>query len=181
MISGEIVEVSGGELVLPNASFLMAARTLIVGENNVLRGVEALQVGQYVEIRAVNQGAGNISEATKVRLFASIAETTALEPEPADVPTRFILKQNYPNPFNPTTVLSFHIEGQAASSVSLAVYNLLGQKVRTLIDDAPMSAGTYEYAWDARNEAGSKVSSGVYLYRLHVGDQVQTRTMVLLR
>ncbi len=97
----------------------------------------------------------------------------------------FRLFQNYPNPFNPETAISYQLS--AFSDVELAVYNLLGQKVRTLVQ-ARQPAGRYEVKWDGRDEAEREVSSGVYIYRLRVstpseraGDFVQSRKMLLIR
>lgn len=80
---------------------------------------------------------------------------------------------NYPNPFNPTTDISFSLP--AASHVKLEVYNIMGQKVATVIDRF-MEAGTHTVKWD-----GSKAASGVYLYRLEAGEFTETRKMMLLK
>ncbi len=89
------------------------------------------------------------------------------------IPNKFDLSQNYPNPFNPTTNISFSI--QKAGKVELSVYNMLGQKVSTLIN-APLTAGTHSVTFDAQN-----LSSGVYLYRIVSGNQTKTMRMVLLK
>ncbi len=89
------------------------------------------------------------------------------------VPTEFRLDQNHPNPFNPTTTISYALPTDA--QVELAVYNLLGQKVATLIDGW-QTAGYKSVPWDATDCA-----SGVYFYSLKAGDVVQTRKMILLR
>jgi photosystem II stability/assembly factor-like uncharacterized protein len=88
-------------------------------------------------------------------------------------PKTFHLEQNYPNPFNPETRLSFTIGGR--QSVVLKVYDNLGREVGTLID-GPVEAGTHEVIWNAEGRA-----TGVYLFRLQVGDAGETRKMVLLK
>ena len=84
------------------------------------------------------------------------------------VPTAFSLNQNYPNPFNPDTTIEFGLASD--SHVTLVVYDLAGQVVRTLIAGGQMQAGNYSMAWDGLNSAGAKVASGVYLYRLNAND-----------
>ncbi len=93
-------------------------------------------------------------------------------------PGTFQLFQNYPNPFNPSTAISYQLP--ANSNVQLEIYNLLGQKVRTLVNQQ-QAAGNYTVRWDGRNDFGQHVSSGVYLYRLVTGQFSQVRKMVLLR
>jgi hypothetical protein len=89
------------------------------------------------------------------------------------VPDRFSLQQNYPNPFNPSTTLEYSISKN--SHVVLEVFNVLGQSIARLVDEQ-VAAGTYKVSYDA-----SKLSSGVYLYRLKAGDFVQTMKMVLMK
>lgn len=96
------------------------------------------------------------------------------------LPKVFDLKQNYPNPFNPSTKIQYDVP--TASRVKLEVYNVLGQRVTTLVDDR-RDAGAYEVEWDSRDAGGSTVSSGVYFYKFSADDGrfVQTRKMMLLK
>ena len=87
--------------------------------------------------------------------------------------TDFKLSQNYPNPFNPATKIRFSIQENA--KVKLSVYNILGQKVATLVNGTK-AAGTYEVSWNA-----SKLSSGVYVYRLEAGNNIIAKKMTLLK
>jgi protocatechuate 3,4-dioxygenase beta subunit len=91
---------------------------------------------------------------TKEELFAHELQTTAVIPE------HYILEQNYPNPFNPSTTIKFTLP--TASSVTLTIYNTLGQKIGTLLDNTPLEKGTQEIVFHAEN-----VSSGIYFYRLN--------------
>ena len=93
------------------------------------------------------------------------------------LPTRFGLGQNYPNPFNPGTVIPYQLA--ADGYVRLEVFNLLGQRVATLVE-GEMTAGAYTAAWDARDGSGYGVAAGVYVYRLTAGDATATRRMVLV-
>ena len=98
---------------------------------------------------------------------------TDVSPSSAVLPDHFELAQNYPNPFNPTTIVGFSLP--TASQVTLDVYNVLGQKVATLIDER-LDAGLHEAEWDA----GGK-SSGVYFYRLTTEQFTDTKKMLLLK
>lgn len=95
-----------------------------------------------------------------------------------ELPEGLGLSQNYPNPFNPSTEIQFTLA--SAQSVSLRVYNLLGQEVRTLVDEA-RAAGTYTVVWDSRDNNGDAVASGIYFYRMEAGDLVDVRKMSLLK
>jgi flagellar hook assembly protein FlgD len=88
------------------------------------------------------------------------------------------LAQNYPNPFNPQTTIAFTIKDRGA--VTLKVYNVNGELVRTLASDS-RAAGTYSLTWDGHNDAGQSVSSGVYFYKLVTNNFSQTKKMVLLK
>jgi PKD repeat protein len=94
------------------------------------------------------------------------------------LPEHFSLSQNYPNPFNPSTVIKFAIANP--SQVELTVYNMLGRKVATLINDY-FEIGEFEAVWNGLDSDGSPVSSGLYLYRLKAGDNVQTKKMILTK
>ena len=95
-----------------------------------------------------------------------------------ELPVEFVLNQNYPNPFNPRTNISFSLP--QAGKVVLTVYNILGEKVNILIDKE-MSAGSHSVEWNSRDENGSVVASGIYLYRLETNSKSETRKMVLLK
>ncbi len=89
------------------------------------------------------------------------------------------LRQNFPNPFNPETMISFDLSGDQV--VSLTIYDMAGQAIRTLVDAQPMTAGNYKQLWDGRNDSGAKVGSGIYFYQLRAGDFVAKKKMTLLQ
>jgi hypothetical protein len=96
-----------------------------------------------------------------------------------DIPNSFTLAQNYPNPFNPQTTIKFSLP--KAKMVRLEIFNMLGQKVRTLIN-AELPAGYYHFIWNGKNTLGESVSSGIYFYRLQAGDSFsQIKKMTLIR
>jgi len=94
------------------------------------------------------------------------------------VPLAFGLHQNYPNPFNPTTQIQYQLARSA--EVRLTIYNLVGQSVRSLVT-GEQSAGVHTAEWDGRSDAGERVESGVYLYRLETPRLVRTHKMVLVQ
>ncbi len=116
--------------------------------------------------------------ANVLNYFGTPGAPNAIEHIVETVPSKFQLKQNYPNPFNPTTKIAFDLP--KASKVTLTIYNTLGQKVRTLVNNQ-LSAGSYLVDWDGRNEAGMKVSSGLYIYRLETDNFVATKKMMLMK
>jgi hypothetical protein len=88
------------------------------------------------------------------------------------------LSQNYPNPFNPETEISYTLTQD--NRVKLVIYNVKGQKVKVLVDEY-QSAGYNSIKWDGKDEKGSSVASGVYFYRLSLGNKVKTKKMLLLK
>ncbi len=95
-----------------------------------------------------------------------------------NLPKSFSVSQNYPNPFNPTTVIEYSIP--MASRVSIRIYNILGQVVKTLTDENKL-AGTYSVIWDGTNQSGKPVTSGVYFYYVKTDDFKETKKMTLIR
>ena len=93
------------------------------------------------------------------------------------LPARFALGPNYPNPFNPSTIIPYQLA--ASSQVRLEVFNLLGQRLATLVD-GERSAGFHTTTWHATDGAGRAVGAGVYIYRMTVGVERQTGRMVLI-
>ncbi len=93
-------------------------------------------------------------------------------------PMTFKLFQNYPNPFNPETNLRFTLAHPAR--VKLEIYNVLGQKVKTLVDET-LLAGEHKVKWDGRNDTGHFLGTGVYFFRISAGDYIKTRKMLLLK
>jgi len=102
-----------------------------------------------------------------------IRESVATGVGQGEVPLQFALEQNYPNPFNPTTTINFTLA--SASNVKLIVYNILGQKVATLIDSR-LTAGAHTVQFDA-----SKFSTGVYIYSIEAGDFRSSKKMLLIK
>jgi hypothetical protein len=97
------------------------------------------------------------------------------------IPQSQILLNNYPNPFNPYTIISFSIPYDLTNSfVELKIYDINGRLVNTLVSEN-LPAGNYLTRWDGDNSSGSKVSSGVYIYSIRVGDRAVNKKMTLLK
>lgn len=103
---------------------------------------------------------------------------TGVSESPAVKPAPYQLLQNYPNPFNPSTSISFVLK--KSGHVTLTVYDLLGQKIKTLVTGSVQS-GEHKVNWDGTNDEGKRVSSGVYVYRLEAGDSVRSKKMLFLK
>jgi hypothetical protein len=113
--------------------------------------------------------------------FASSPDSIVLsvpDAEPAQ-PLSYRLRQNYPNPFNPTTTIQFDVP--EASQVTLRIYNLLGQEIRTLVDEFK-PAGEYAIQWDGKNDRGGETASGIYIVHFAAGsDFVKSLKLVKLK
>ncbi len=109
-----------------------------------------------------------------VNLSLDVEEQEDLNP----LPSELCLHQNYPNPFNSTTIIDYALP--KASDVRIMIHNILGQKVRGLLNQR-QTAGYKTILWDGRNDNGTEVSSGVYFYRIEAGNLVKCKKMVLLK
>ncbi len=121
--------------------------------------------------------AGGVQDGFIAKMDVSTATAAEDEVQPP-MPSDFALSQNYPNPFNPTTTIEYQVI--RTIPVSLSIYNSLGQRVRTLVD-RETTAGNHSAVWDGFDDAGNAVASGVYFYRLQIGDHIETRKMTLLK
>ncbi len=102
-----------------------------------------------------------------------------LATEKGNLPDVTALFQNYPNPFNPSTQIQFTLA--QTEPVRLEIYNILGQKVKTMLGGEEFSAGPYIFIWNGRDDNGSSVASGVYFYKLTTPSYSQTKKMSLVK
>jgi hypothetical protein len=109
-------------------------------------------------------------------LTAQVAPGVALDL--ATAPAEFKLTQNFPNPFNPATTIKYNLADEA--QVHLRVYNIVGQVVRTLVQER-QAAGRYSVRWDGRDDRGLTVSSGIYFYQITAGKFKDVRKLMLLK
>ncbi len=115
----------------------------------------------FREFMIVNQGSGFIPSEIQ-----------------GELPTQYSLNQNYPNPFNSSTKISFDL--YADGQVDLSVYDLLGRKVATLINQY-LPAGTHSFIWNGRSDTGENMASGMFFYRLQSNDFSETKRMLLMK
>ncbi|MCK4417019.1 MAG: T9SS type A sorting domain-containing protein, partial [Candidatus Latescibacteria bacterium] len=176
---------SEGNLLRSNALF--ATIPTKAGEVWMLNGQpEAVSTNDgllsQLHFRALNdQAIGSAIRVDALDLFDRDASLNSVATQGLEVtvaPEKFALLQNYPNPGNPSTVISYTLAKN--SKVNLTVYNTLGQVVRTLVD-GHQTANIYQVVWDARNDSGREVASGVYFYRLVAGKFNATKRLIVLK
>jgi len=109
----------------------------------------------------------------------SFSRVVSVEPIDHTIADGFKLSQNYPNPFNPSTTIQFSVPNE--TPVRLEVFNTLGQRVKTLIADEVVSAGSYTVEWHGVDQYNRTVPSGVYIYRITAGDFVESKRMMFLK
>jgi len=109
-----------------------------------------------------------------------VVETNALSlDENLAIPTQFALHQNYPNPFNPSTQISFDVP-EGSELVRLNIYNILGKKVSTLLNNV-VNPGRHKVEWNAKDNEGNPVASGIYFYELSSSSFTARKKMLLIR
>ncbi|MFC1490103.1 Ig-like domain-containing protein [Candidatus Latescibacterota bacterium] len=118
---------------------------------------------------------GKVEHFSDVVLAQKPASPTSVSENISD---GFSLMANYPNPFNPTTTISFNTA--ELSNVNVTIYNMLGQHVKTLMNEIK-PAGMYSVIWNGKNESGASVTSGMYLYRFEAGRYIETRKLLLMK
>jgi hypothetical protein len=133
-----------------------------------------------VASQLIARGTSNVNSVTKLKLLANTAWlvynggfNVGVLPISSEVPASYSLSQNYPNPFNPSTSIRYELP--RAGVVRLAVYDVMGREVETLVNER-QAAGSYEATFD-----GSGFASGVYFYRLTADGYGETRKMILIR
>ncbi len=166
-------------IYIASTEYRITPNTVVLDSTYNEISVDDLALGEDVTVWALPTDDGGL-EAVQIQ-STTPAGVTAVETttRPAVVES-FTLKQNYPNPFNPTTTIEFVINQSRFANVRLEVYNVLGQKIRTLYKGV-LDAGTYKFQWNGRNDASQQVASGLYLYRLEVDGRAQIKQMILLK
>jgi hypothetical protein len=142
--------------------------------------LSGLNIGNtyYWKVRSKNSagatsyysGAGQFKTGTSITAVANNKSSA--------IPKEFAISQNYPNPFNPSTIINYALP--KSSLVTLKIYNILGQEVKTLLN-TQSPAGSYSVQWNGENNFGQHVASGIYIYRIVAGQYIKSMKMVLLK
>ncbi len=119
-----------------------------------------------------------LREAAKTGWEAKIGVIVDVKDESSPIPMIFSIGQNHPNPFNRNTIIEYTLPRRC--QVQLGIYNILGQRVRTLLN-LEQDAGYYTASWDSKDNNDQEVASGVYFYRIKAGDFVKAKKMLLLK
>jgi len=200
--SGEIVHIRatvhnrGGKTIPCEVSFYVEDASLKIGskslearlnksaEVELLWDTSGLPAGTYTIRGEVGHSMPTESDSSNnhVVLEYVLSEPTDVE-EQGSYPGRFDLSQNVPNPFNADTIIEYGLA--EAGYVVVAVYDLMGRRIRTLVDEHK-EAGHWTVRWDAKDKAGRDAASGLYFYGLELSDGMEsehkrTRKMILLR
>jgi len=133
---------------------------------------------RFIKLTVIGDQDLNRTQAREFEVYGKFKESvSSLENVLPHAHVKFELQQNYPNPFNPSTVIRYQLS--KSSHVHLVIYNLLGQKVRTLVDRTK-SIGNHSVSWDGKDETGKMLASGIYVYQIGTEVGSQTRKMILL-
>ena len=171
----------------PDSADFSYAATVIRDDNlwPPIYKFEQTFVAKYVKIVIVRPDLGEEWRQIVEFALGELDEVLALpipkrtvEAEAVELPTEYSLSQNYPNPFNPATTISYTLPD--AQNVDIAVYNIKGDLVKQLASGY-QDAGLYNVTWDATNDAGQKVTTGVYFYRIKAGSFTDTKKMTLMQ
>ena len=136
-------------------------------------GASLSQINNAVD--AINRG---FDECRFVTYCGPLVPVLSLYKEAVSMPTEFSLSQSYPNPFNPVCVIAYALPTDC--QVRLVVYNLLGQRVKVLVDEL-QNAGYKSVTWDGKDGQGQELASGIYFYRIEAGSFVQSKKMMLMK
>ncbi|MHB9041612.1 MAG: DUF5666 domain-containing protein, partial [Melioribacteraceae bacterium] len=169
--NGMVTAASSSNIRLSIPSFSINSNTVFISSTYTPVQSSSIQVGQSVTVWASQDQSGNLKAVQVQQISGSV--TSVNDGGKESLPTDYELKQNYPNPFNPTTSISFTLS--KVENVSLTVYNIIGQEVASLVN-GQMNAGLHVVTFNA-----ARLASGIYFYRLHAGDFVAIKKMVLLK
>jgi hypothetical protein len=149
-----------------------------VGDDSLYAFGTTIRPGNTIDMI---QGVFNYSYSSykiQVRDENDFGTITGINSDFETVPLSYQLKQNFPNPFNPETRIHFEIP--QTHDVAIVIYNMLGQKVRTLVRET-FKAGQHVVNWNGQNDYGLQVPTGIYIYRIKAGDFIAAKKMVMIK
>ncbi len=177
-VTGPINNVSGTSMSVSQQVVSFTSNMVVLDSQFNPVTVADIQPGVVARVWIDNSDPSNPG-AMQVQLDPQVTSLT--NPNPGTLPQAFSLNQNYPNPFNPTTTIPFAITGNGFNKVTLQIFNILGQKVKTLYNGV-LAAGNYNFKWNGTNDAGNLLPSGVYFYQLKAGNNfIQVKRMLLVK
>jgi len=149
---------------------------LVPPDTKSFHDVDLYVVGIYTyRVRALFKSPHGMTELSEPLIVNFVNEIDYVKPVNV-----MHLSANYPNPFNPFTSIRYQVSGIGNQNVEINVYNVRGQRVRTLLNEH-REPGQHSVVWNGRDDSGREVGSGIYFYRMRVGEFTQTRSMVLLK
>ena len=120
----------------------------------------------------------NPTEGNRPQLTVNYTEATTSVSNEILAPSDFVLHQNYPNPFNPSTTINYRLA--KSGLVTLKIFDLSGREIKSLVE-GPRDAGVHQVTWDGTNQLNQPIASGIYVYRLQVGDFSQAAKMMFIQ
>ena len=164
-----VTDATGSEMLIDDDMATMAA-------DNFMSDLEDGQELEYV------MGIFNFSFGTyklQIRDLADLGQMVGIDDDVQVNPYDYALHENFPNPFNPETQIRFSVGGQ--ENVKLIIYDVMGRQVRTLVNGESFRPGFHVVNWDGLDNAGHKVASGMYIYRIKAGDFIADKKMLLVK
>ncbi len=176
------------DVIIDNDAKTILIFAVVLEEDYIPSGEGALAKLKFSGEDSLEFETTNINRQEGISVVSSGAEELPFEFDPVLVgieeegktglPSQFTLFQNHPNPFNPYTDIRYALP--KGSYVNLVVYNILGQKVKTLVDKN-QRGGFHTVRWDGKNQRGQQVGTGIYFYKIEAGSFTQTKKMLLLK
>ncbi len=180
IVESRISALEAHSITVDSLSAIVNAATRIKNMNDEDIPFSSLSVGDSVQIRiAIRPDSSFLATRITVREFLTGLPGNELTRE--RIAKQFRLGQNFPNPFNPSTSIPVTVRTTRWMKVTITIYNLLGQQIRTLFNGL-LNQGAYTFQWNGRNDRGALVPSGVYFYQLKVDRQVvDTKRMLMVK
>lgn len=158
-----------------NKNILQAPATLKFISNSAQLSIAKVEDGEYILLPTVYKDGFLSADITEPGVYALVSNDQV---QNGSLISQFHLYQNYPNPFNPSTIIKVDIPQKG--EMQLNVFNILGQKIKTLYNSS-VQPGTYQFTWDGKDEKGSLVANGIYIYQVQYNGKVYSRKMVFMK